>query len=360
MAIRRYLRQNDPGTALLVTLTVITIIIAAALELHRQVSNAAMSAAATRDKFILSGMAASGVHLAMAMLIKDRKGSETDSLQEDWANADKVAEVLADFPFEDGKVALKISDELGKIQANALVDRFPGGRNFNPVQKELWDRFIRPIVSQDETANINATADIINAAKDWVDSGDDDAVTGLNGAESDYYQSLDPPYSCPNAPFSHLGELSRIKGVTPLLFHGNKEVPGMVDNMTVFGAEKSGQNIWSYKGKININTAPLPVLAALLPPENRELAQLFFDYRQEMVDGKFINDISSVTWYRSIPGFSGVPINPAVITTASQIFRIESTAELHSLKMTTVAVVQREKVSRTGKWTCTVLSWQTE
>ncbi len=49
---------------------------------------------------------------------------------------------------------------------------------------------------------------IINSLKDWLDSGDDDAITGLSGAESDYYEGLEPPYSCKNGPMDNLGEVA--------------------------------------------------------------------------------------------------------------------------------------------------------
>ena len=51
-------------------------------------------------------------------------------------------------------------------------------------------------------------------------------------------------------------------------------------------------------------------------------------------------------------------IDPDLITTQSDIFRIEATAQLNDLKMTVDTVVRRLKASKTGKWICKTLSWQ--
>jgi len=76
--------------ALLITLSVITVLIAASLELNRRARVSVFSAAATRDRHTLSTMALSGINLAMAVLVKDKMESEIDSIQENWADPDKM------------------------------------------------------------------------------------------------------------------------------------------------------------------------------------------------------------------------------------------------------------------------------
>jgi general secretion pathway protein K len=130
--------------------------------------------------------------------------------------------------------------------------------------------------------------------------------------------------------------------------------------MTIYGITSAGKNTFTYKGKININTAELPVLIALLPSENEDFALLIFNYRQETTDSKYINDLSDPAWYKNAPGCSDIQIDPGLITASSDLFRIESTATLNEMETTTVAVVRRENDKKTGKWMCRVLSWQTE
>ena len=67
--------RNDRGIALLLVISVTTILIATALEYNRRARFAVISAAAARDRLTLSHMASSGIHAAMALLAKDRAES---------------------------------------------------------------------------------------------------------------------------------------------------------------------------------------------------------------------------------------------------------------------------------------------
>jgi general secretion pathway protein K len=351
--------RNNRGMALLMTLTIITVLIAVSLEMNRKTRSVVFSAAANRDRITLSQMASSGIELAKTLLIKDKNNSNHDSLQEEWADPEKISEILQDIPFDEGAITLTITDELGKIQINSLVT-YPQGHAFNEPQRDMWHRFLTLLISQNELIEDLEPDMIINSVKDWIDSGDDEAITGLNGAESDYYQELAPPYDCRNGPFVHIGELSLIRGVTTEYVQLAGGVSGISNYMTVFGMSETGNNKFTYEGKININTADLPVLAAIVPAENPELAQAIYDYRVETSDDEYIHDLSSTTWYKQVPGLSDVEIDPKIITTASNFFRIESIGTLHEINMKITAIVEREQNKKTGKWECRVLSWETE
>lgn len=53
-------------------------------------------------------------------------------------------------------------------------------------------------------------------------------------------------------------------------------------------------------------------------------------------------------------------IQPDNVTTASDIFRITSEAKVNDSVLTATAVVQRLKNAKTGKWSCKILSWETD
>lgn len=349
---------NNKGIALLLVISVTTILIATALEYNRRARLAVLSTAAARDRLTLSHMASSGIHAAMAMLAKDRRESNIDSLQEDWANSDKINELLAEIPFEDGKLTVTISDEMGRLQVNALVT-YPESRNFNESQRSIWERFLDYFKTEEETPEDSQSTAIINSLKDWLDSGDDEAITGLSGAESSYYQDLSPSYSSRNGPISDINDLLLVKGVTPELFSGNREKPGIAGFVTVYGMTPGAGTSFTFPGKININTAELPVLVAMLPTENVDLAQAFFELRQEAATQKDAPDLSETTWYKDIAGLSGLKLDTKLITTASDFFRIVATAQINNSVMTATAVVQRMQNDKTGKWRCKILSWQT-
>ena len=350
----RSILSNNRGVAILVTIAVITLLITIALELNRKSRSMIVSTAAIRDQYTLSHMTSSGINAAIALLIKDKLESEIDSIQEDWANPDKIVFLLEDIPFEDGEIKLKISDELGKIQVNALV-AYPDGNDFNEFQKNLWDSFLPIIIFERELPEEIDPSCIINSVKDWLDF--DDEITGLNGAESEYYQDSDTPYSCRNAPLSDLNQLATIKGVSPEIFYDYNEMPGISEYMTVYGMANSGD---TYAGKININTAEAHVIAALLTDENQHLSSAICEYRQEKSDLKFLHDLSDNTWYKNISGCENIEIDLNLITTSSDFFRIVSVAKLREMEMSTTAIVQRVKDDESGKWTCKILSWQTE
>jgi general secretion pathway protein K len=351
---------NNRGIALLLVISVTTILIAVALEYNRRARFAVFSTADARDHLTLSHMASSGTHAAMALLAKDRAESDIDSLQEDWANADKIKALLEDIPFDAGELGVVISDEMGRIQVNALVT-FPDSRNFNEAQRQLMERFLNYFQdATEETPEDSQPAAIINSLKDWLDSGDDDAITGLSGAESSYYQDLTPPYYSRNGPIPDINDLLLIKGITPELFYGSAEKPGISEFLTVYGMAPGAGTSFMFSGKININTAGLAMLVGMLPSENADLAQAFLEWREEAANDQVAHDFSNPAWYKSISGLAGINLDQNLITTASDIFRITSTATLNNQKLTTTSVVERLKNEKTGKWTCKILSYQTE
>ena len=359
--------HNNRGIALIITLTVIALLITVTFELNRQLQASVENSAIMRDRLVLSHMISSGVEVAQAILIKDKEDSETDTVQEAWADPEKIDAYLAQIPFDDGNIGLYISDELGRIQVNALV-KFPEAKEFNPPQQELWLRFMVLILAQQENMEeaavlfeeVTEPSAIINPIKDWLDSNDNDAISGLNGAENEYYQDLDPPFKTRNGPFRHIEELVRTKGITPELFYAADELSMGISNYITIHGVSDVNDKFTYSGKININTADLPVIAALLPIGQEFLAPEIFNYRIETANGQFLYDLTSPTWYKEVPGCSEVEIDPEIITTQSDIFRIECFADLRGIRKIATVIVQREKNEESGKWYCKVLNWTYE
>jgi general secretion pathway protein K len=349
------------GVALLITLSVTTVLVAAGLEFNRRARHDLVAAAAARDHLTMSAMASAGVHVGMAILAKDKDDNDSDTPLDDWADPEKIELVLREFPFEDGRLSLAITDELGKIQVNALVNP-PNGAQFNEVQRSLWERFLQYFADRKELKlelkNDSEPAAIINSLKDWLDSGDNDAITGLSGAETPYYESLKPPYPARNGPVQDLNDLLLVKGITPELFYGSPETPGIMHYLTPYGMAPGEGTSVSFPGRINITTAELPVLFALIPSENKQLAETLDEMRRDIASGKQKVDIKNPNWLNQLPGLAELKLDPKLITTTSDLFRIEATAALHEAETTVTAVVQRVQAPRMGKWTCRVLSWQ--
>ena len=348
--------KSQRGVALLITLAFIAVLIATALELNRRMRDAVEDASSTRDMVRAKAMASSGVHAVMALLVLDKSVSFVDSVQDVWADPEKIAMMIDAMSFEEGRLEVKVSDELGRIQVNALVEG-EGGQEFDSLQKALWLSFLDVCIDEDEQDDRYAE-EVVDSIKDWIDSGDGDAVTGLDGAESGYYRGLDPPYSCADGYLRDLSELAKIKGVTGRLYKGDKARPGLRDYVTVFGdLDPDGENI-SFPGTVNINTAPAPVLKALFGPDFHAQIPKLLEYRLEKKGKYYLHGLSDPDWYKEVPGFQTAVVDSRLLAVESNLFRIESVATVNESKLETVALVHRRKDGKTGKMWCKVLSWQ--
>jgi type II secretory pathway component PulK len=119
-----------------------------------------------------------------------------------------------------------VTDETGKINLNALVQLDKTGNLASQILQLLP----------------NMTPDIADAIIDWIDADD---TPRPNGAESQYYGGLNPPYQPRNGPIDSLEELLLVKGVTPQLLFGNdRNRNGIIDPDEDDGSDKTTQLGW--------------------------------------------------------------------------------------------------------------------
>jgi general secretion pathway protein K len=226
--------------------------------------------------------------------------------------------------FTDGYFIATVEDEAGKIPLNKLVED-------NSGIKDILIRLLRqPEFGLDER-KANEIADSI---KDWIDA--DNSVTGY-GAETSYYASLDPPYEAKNAQLDCIEELLMVKGITQEIFTGTKEKPGLARYVTA-----------DSEGAININTAPKMVLRSLADGISAELADRMDEYRRK--DGSVL---SSLEWYKQVPGMAGVNISPELITIKSNYFKIISTGKMKNMEQSLSGVVKRS-----GQKSVQIIKWR--
>ena len=227
-------RSDERGIALLLTLLVLTLLVAMILEFDAEARREYRDAAAFRDNFKATVLARAAVQAARGVLqqdfLKDKQtGQLFDALTDLWAFP------ITNYPIGDGLLNAKIEDERGKMNLNDLAT---GGTTDDKRKKA--QRFKRLF----ELVQINP--DLVDAIVDWVDTDDTPEPAG---AESLYYQTLRPSYRAANAPLQTLLELRLIKGMTP-------EIMAKLSKLvTVYPLE--GQ------GKVNLNTADPLVIQAL-------------------------------------------------------------------------------------------------
>jgi len=369
--------------ALLITLSIIAILFAVSMELNRRVRISILASETSKTQYQLLEMAESGLNLAKALLIKDATKNTIDSIQEEWADPKaldeiiKSGEIVKSLAGDGGSIELKISDEMGKIQANAMIKEYPG-HEVNLDQQQIWENLLSFFISSDKSEDERDPKEIINCLIDWLDDKDGEAITGLSGAESPYYESLEIPYKSANREFVDLNELFFVKGISRDLLAKADGIDPMFSDpddseqafqlealFTVFGAtEKTAgatSKKYSFPGKININTAPLPVVAAILPFGKQDLAQTICDYRLHRADGEsnYTNDLSLKGWYADIAGLTAKEKQQMekIITYASNGFSIESHARMNDRSLVLKSVVLRKK-DKNGKWYCKTLRQQ--
>ena len=164
--------------------------------------------------------------------------------------------------FADGTYVVEVQDESGKI-------------NLNRVQEEQLRTLIEFIGIQKPDSDI-----IVDSILDWRDADSDHR---LNGAEDDYYQSLNPPYKAKNGPFDSVEELLLVRGVTPDYFYGHREKGPDGSILYKYGLSRcftvySG-TLGNFGSGINANYAPLAVLMSA-PGMTPDVAQGIIEHRK--------------------------------------------------------------------------------
>lgn len=354
----------------MVTLAIVAVLVAAGLQLAKHTGDSIMVTQIGKDQIQAEQLAISGINLSSLILVDDAQKTVIDSVQEAWADPNKLAQAANELRLENKALTIKITDELSKIQVNALIKQFPGNQE-NMDQRRIWENFLTLLVSPDKTVDSRDPAMILNSIKDWLDSGDDDAVSGISGAESDYYLGLDPPYACANGPFNHIDELLNVQGISEDLMENKAseqtdapdEKKALNDVFTVYGQDKENTNDGGYRfpGRVNINTADVAVLAALLPEGRQEAAQDLADFREQKSEqgNLFLNPLDK-GWYKKVIELSKAEQDwlDRTVTYSSDLFKVECTAQKNKAIVKLSAFLKREKHRETGKWQCRILQME--
>ena len=333
--MKKYLPDNR-GIALILVLMIISIIVVVTLDFHTDMRSELTAAANVRDGIMLRYLAKSGFNLAMAILAKDAEDDENpcDTLREYWANTEAVSAVSSILPNSEGlRITMDISDFSARIQINSLVTENGG---FNDLQKTTLERFLNlPEFELDE----DTVRSMVDSIKDWIDADDDETDFG---AENSYYQAQDTPYACENGPIQAISSIRKVKGFVDI---PQEIFDKIADQLTTYG-----------DGKININTADLPVLQSLSDGITPALAEDIITHRQNET-----NDLC-VSWYKDVPGMNVEQIPPDLITLKSSFFEISSAATVDvqqgaiSLTKYVKGVVNR--FEKDGKKRIDLIYWQ--
>ncbi len=320
--------RNNRGMALILTILIISLIVALTLQFNASMRSDLQATANLRDGVKIGYLAKSGFNYALGVLSVDSAEGDVDSLHDTWADSKALSENAASL-FDEGRIEVKILDHSARIQVNGLVDQ---NGEYDIVQKGLLTRFLNSPAFGLSSEDVD---NIVDAIKDWIDGNSD--VTRF-GAEDTYYQTLEKPYSCKNASFEFVEELLLVRGITKELFYGTEEKPGISNYLSTYG-----------DGKINVNNADPLILRALSDDMDDGMVEEMVSYREDKE-----SDLSNPAWYKTLPGMGNVNISDELLTTSSTYFEVTSEGLRDNMAKRISGIVKRTE----GK--LDTLSWKVE
>lgn len=200
------------------------------------------------------------------LLIQDSdNGSSIDHLQENWAKP------MPAFPVEDGFISGRLLDESGKFNLNNLLK---ADGSVDDSARRWFEKLLQ---------RVGLPAELSQAVIDWQDA--DDETTGAMGAESNYYQGLDPSYLASNTRFHQVEELKLVRG-----FEG-KNYDLIAPYVTALPEAT----------KINMNTAA-PLLLASIDPK-LDVKTLEQELKAKQAELTYFNSVEDL-W--KLNAFSGI------------------------------------------------------
>lgn len=291
-------RHKQRGVALLIALIILT--------LGASISSAMVwkrSLATHRSALLLAQSQAWQYNRgaeAWARQILRRSADEHDSLNSTWAQE------LPPLPVQGGAINGGIQDLEARLNLNNLIGA--DGK----LDKLAFQSLQRLLVA------LQLPPDMANAIADWQDP--DDKIRSPGGAESGFYASLNPLYAPANRPFKSVTSLRLVRGITPEIY---ARLAPYVTALPV-------------ATPININTAPAPVIAAIVPGISLERAREIVTKRSQ--DG-----------YASVEAFKSTLQRKVEfpLTLDSSFFLLSVTTSIGNTRLSLYSVIYRNQSGAT-------------
>jgi general secretion pathway protein K len=295
-------RRAQPGGAvLLFVLALVALLSALAVQTIRTSQLEVFAAYAGIYARQAEAMAESGLLAAASLLGAEEKFGTTVNLTQDWAYFPELDAYPGKW-FLDGHLHGRIEDELGKFPINNLHPGLTGHAIYEAV-------FLRLLTAKPFSLPAAKAQALLAAVVDWLDP-DDTPLSG--GAEDAAYAADNLPYRVKNNSLDTLSELLLVKGFSRELLYGRKDKPGLCSMLTVWGP-----------GLINVNTAPVAVLAAL--PSNidavraQSVAEAADAYRRDPVRR---DSLDTLEWLQKAVPDQGIEWPSEIMTHHSICFSV--------------------------------------
>lgn len=326
--------------ALVLTLACISFLVALILQLMGRVDRQWNGAVAQQEEVRLDALVQGGLQVARAALALDQYGNDFDSFFDPWNTLD--AGKIQALAGEEAQLRVLVADMGGRLQVNALAgpkQELPGlgtgsGAAIGAGMREakalqryrgVWQRFLasgRFAISPEEIEPL------LDALADWVDKDHNERPLG---AEDGYYQGQEPAYAPRNGPIRFVEELLLVRGMSRALLYGDAEHEGIEPYITVLGSD----------GMLNPNTAPLPVLLALLPDMSEENGRDLQAFRSNSENREAL---ASPDWLRQVKGLpADLGGDMPLLAVKSQYFAIQVAARRDQYQRVGTGFLERKE-----------------
>ncbi len=309
-------RYGERGSALIVVLWVIVLlsmlVTSFAFDAHLEAKITSYYRKRTKASYLAhSGVEIARLLMAHSTTVNPRSPADAERASDPWygdsrrlAGGDGVS-VTRDYG--EGQVKVDIISERARRNVNLLTteEEWEPVLEVADIPEELWPELIESFL-------------------DWTDNDDTERT---DGAETDYYEELNPPYKSRDGPLYTVEELLLIKGFTRAIVEGgvldpDAEEPiivsGLKDLLTTFGDRR-----------INVNSASRRVLMTLPDPTGDAdlVAENIITERESglatgQADDSYFIDDSDL--FRRVPGLGVASRREYVTTGSSKYFRITS------------------------------------
>jgi len=192
---------------------------------------------------------AEGLETWVAGLLQRRPGApEVDGLGDPWAQP------VTDLPFGRGSIRGQMVDLQGRFNLNNLAA--------TGTDSQFYRRQFRLLLANLPGVDLTGLPDLGAAVQQWITAPGQGTSSGDGGAS--YYLSLDVPYRPSQQLMTRPSELLAVRGVTPQVYRALKPYIAALPQIGT---------------KVNLNTAPLPVLLSLAPDVDASKLQDFVKSR---------------------------------------------------------------------------------
>lgn len=180
------------------------------------------------SRFFADRIAKAGISAGEIILSMDK--NSYDWFSDIWVKPKQLV-------FAEGTVNITIEPLDARFNINSILNR---DRSINTQSVNIFSNLL---------SVMGFSSGLLDTLLDWLDSDDFPRVFG---AESEYYNTMIPPYKPANTKLGDVSELVYIKGFTPEILMHNEDHPGLGDLLTTFS-----------DNKINVNMSDPIILQAL-------------------------------------------------------------------------------------------------